>query len=404
MESHQDTDVSALALRTPPNPDWPYKTILNQIKARQKARDKLPHLAAHPGIVFPEASVIEQASSKATARYKAGLVSGDTLIDLSGGAGIDCAAMMQHFKTGIAIEQDPQTAAILEHNLRVVMGLNMQVICARSEDAVNNLPQADLAYIDPQRRTADRKGLFKLEHSSPNILDMMPALYTKAAMIMIKTSPVLDIDHTLGCLPDAESVHVVEWRGECREVLYCLRPGHPPVHPPSPPKDAMIHAVTIDDQGDVIRQFSFTRRQEQEATLSMGLEDAPGTLGGQYLYEPSAGFMKAGAYRLMGGRFNLTKLHPHTHLYISPVLRSDFPGRIFQIYGIYAGNGKDLPLTQASITVRNFPAEAASLMKKLGLRDGGPDTVFACTVHTARADNQKILIHARKIAHQGEKT
>jgi hypothetical protein len=117
------------------------------------------------------------------------------------------------------------------------------------------------------------------------------------------------------------------------------------------------------------------------------------------LYEPSAAFTKAGAYRLLAARFGLHKLHPHTHLYTSTELCPDFPGRIFQIYGIYPASGKGLPVTQASITIRNFPAEAATLMKKLGLKDGGDDTLMACTL----MDGQKALIHVRKTSQSDQK-
>ena len=378
---HQKSDVAALALQKPPVTDWPYKLILNQIKSRQKATLKIPSWINIPGIIFPAPDVIEQASSQATARYKASCVEGKTYIDLTAGSGIDSAAIMGRFSSGIAVEKEPETAAILQHNLVSCLKLPIDIQCGTAEDMLQHCAAVDLIYIDPQRRDSQRRGLFKLAEASPDITTLLPLLRKKAKQILIKTSPLLDIDHAIETLKYVDQVHIVEWRGECREVLYLMNTDQRSEAAAAP----ILHAVSIDDQGAPIRSLCFTREDERAALVEYQNPSV-------YLYEPSAAFTKAGAYRFLAARFGLHKLHPHTHLYTSTELCPDFPGRIFQIYGIYPASGKGLPVTQASITVRNFPAEAATLMKKLGLKDGGDDTLMACTL----MDGQKALIHVRK--------
>jgi len=69
---HARDDVAALALSKMPD-GWPRADILNQIKARQKARIKIPSWAdieLRPDIVFPAPDLIEQASSQAYKRYE----------------------------------------------------------------------------------------------------------------------------------------------------------------------------------------------------------------------------------------------------------------------------------------------------------------------------------------------
>ena len=42
ITAHEKDDIAALALKKPPVADWDYKLILDQIKSRQKARQKIP--------------------------------------------------------------------------------------------------------------------------------------------------------------------------------------------------------------------------------------------------------------------------------------------------------------------------------------------------------------------------
>jgi hypothetical protein len=82
-------DVQKLALKKNPFPKLDYKLLLNQIISKGKAKDKLPTWFASEGIIYPEKLSIEQTSSEKTAIYKAEIVSGECLIDLTGGFGID---------------------------------------------------------------------------------------------------------------------------------------------------------------------------------------------------------------------------------------------------------------------------------------------------------------------------
>ncbi|GAW88357.1 methyltransferase [Flavobacterium psychrophilum] len=84
-----DANISKLALQKNPFPEIPWVEILTQISAKSKAKEKLPTWYAHQNIMYPNKISVEQTSSEKTAYYKSNLVSGQSLIDLTGGFGVD---------------------------------------------------------------------------------------------------------------------------------------------------------------------------------------------------------------------------------------------------------------------------------------------------------------------------
>src|SRR5690606_36736682 len=102
----------------------------------------------------------------------------------------------------------------------------------------------------------------------------------------------------------------------------------------------------------------------------------------KYIYEPNSAILKAGAFKLPGARFDLAKLHLHSHLYTSDKLVS-FPGRTFECLAAAPYNKKAilqyLPETKANITTRNFPDSVQAIRKKTGIKEGGSVFLFATT-------------------------
>ena len=94
IREHQTDDVRALALqaRKYPNVDMP--TAITQIAGRQVAAEKIPSWSDMDDIWYPKHLSLEQCSSEVTARYKATLLKGNSLTDLTGGFGIDCASLL----------------------------------------------------------------------------------------------------------------------------------------------------------------------------------------------------------------------------------------------------------------------------------------------------------------------
>ncbi|MCB1532707.1 MAG: class I SAM-dependent methyltransferase [Alphaproteobacteria bacterium] len=379
MRRNDDADIRELALKKPPSADWPYPLILDQIKARQKAAVKIPSWSEHPDIVFPSSDLIEQASSTATAQYKAVLASGRSFADLTGGAGVDCAALASRFERGICIDCEENAAALLSHNLARLTQTPIEVYCESAENFLGRIEPVDLIMIDPQRRTQTRKGFFRLEDCSPDVPALLELLKTKTKRALIKTSPMLDIAQAIIDLGCVRAVHILEWRGDCKEVVYDLDFESPPAS-----EDIPRICVSLDDEGAVLKRFEFSPSQEQAR--------AETTLPQAFLYEPGPAFQKAGGFNAIAHRYSVQKLHEHTHLYTSEIYNPDFPGRAFEIIEILPVQHKALPLKKANLSIRNFPGDVASLRKKLKLQEGGDSYLFACTL----ADERKVLVHGRK--------
>ena len=77
-------NVAKLALQKNPFPEIEWISILNQIEAKTKSKTKLPNWFITKNIIFPSKISVEQTSSEKTADYKSGIISGDSIIDLTG--------------------------------------------------------------------------------------------------------------------------------------------------------------------------------------------------------------------------------------------------------------------------------------------------------------------------------
>ncbi|MBO4504329.1 MAG: SAM-dependent methyltransferase [Bacteroidales bacterium] len=384
IHAHQNDDVRKLALQGCKDPQVNIPLALQQIKGRQKAKEKLPEHYAHDGILYPATLSLEQCSSAATAHYKTSLADGDSLADLSGGFGVDMFAFARHFTQCIYIEPNGELCDITQHNAHVFGLTNIKVLQGTLEEHLANIGMVDWLYVDPSRRDPDGHRVVTLEECSPNLTECLDELRTHTRKgILVKLSPLIDIKHTLKQLPGTHTIHSVAVNGECKEVLFLLDANKTPVQ-----NTTCIAANILRDN---IQSFTFT--MQEEASAQPRLADAPLP----YLYEPNAAILKAGAFKCIATRFNLQKLHPHTHLYSNDTLLSDFPGRVFRIeetipFGKNARKSVAERTNKANVSVRNFPITAEELKKTLKLKDGGDTYIFGATL----SNGDKALLLCRK--------
>lgn len=387
IREHADSDVASLGLKKPPIADWPYPLILDQIKVRQKAKVKSPVFHAIEDFIFPSANVFEQSSSCACASYKASLFRGKTFVDLTAGSGADSFALAQQFLHGILIDTDKNNAELICHNTLAVKeqgGIQADIAVQHTdaESYVREMPDGiDLVYIDPQRRSDVQRGIFDLSKCSPDLPALLPILLQKTENILLKTSPVLDIHLAVSILKHVFAVHVVQWQGECKEVLYCLRACQLPDK-----KDIPVTVVDVDDRGLPVQSFTFTARQEAESDVQYGLPET-------YIYEPAPAIFKAGCFSLLSASFGLKKLHKHTHLYTSNQSISNFPGKCYQHIESVAPRAASLPTQKAELVLRNYPGHVNELRKKLKLAEGEEYRIFACTL----VNEEKKLLVCKKL-------
>ncbi|WP_400193441.1 hypothetical protein [Hymenobacter sp. B81] len=370
VAEHLHDDPATLALQARRYPNLPVPELVRQIQARQKAKAKLPAWADNAELVFPPALSVEQASSARTAAFKAALIGGTRLADLTGGFGVDAAHFAGSFEEVHYVERSAQLAAVVEHNLGVLGLRNVHCHAADAAQWLRSQPDGhfDYIYLDPARRDKADKKIFRLSDCEPDILGLLPLLLRKARRVLLKTSPMLDIEQAVQELGHVRRLWVVAVDNECKEVLYKLGP-EPAVDP---------ERLTVNLLRDGREQAFRLNKTRETRAVSRYAEPQ------QYLYEPNVAVLKAGGFKSIGISYNLLKLHQHSHLYTSDTLRADFPGRVFRCLAACRYDKKELlahlgPEQRAHVITRNFPDSVADFRYKTGIREGGTLYLLATT-------------------------
>ncbi|MCQ2360012.1 MAG: class I SAM-dependent methyltransferase [Paludibacteraceae bacterium] len=332
-----------------------------------KVNSKLPFLAGMDKFTLPCSLSLEQASSQATAEFKATILRDigteyESFIDMTGGMGVDTMFLSPLFKKAIYIEQNAELCSIATSNFKAMGIENIEVVCADSTQYISDIEHASVIYADPARRSHSGGKLVSISDCEPNLLPFLDVILPKCGILMVKLSPMLDITIAEKELKGVTDLYVVSVQGECKELLAICS------------KDSVgsisIHCVNLPET----TEFTFTKEEEQNAA-------APLSMPLKYLYEPNASILKAGAFKVLCSRFGVNKLHTSSHLYTSEHLITGFPGRTFEIEDIrkvHKEYFKDIE--KANITTRNFPTSVAELRKKLGIKEGGDIYMFATTL------------------------
>ena len=385
IQEHIEANVADLLLQGNRYQEVELKRMAAQILARQKARHKIPAWYANERLHFPPPLSVEQGSSEATARFKANLVSGQKLIDITGGMGIDCFYMSESFEQAIYFDQQKIVAEAAAYNFEA-LGV-ADKIDVRTEDAIlalsKNPEPADWIYADPARRDDRQRKVAQLASCTPDLTEVLPTLFRSAPNILVKTAPLLDIDLAVSQLKFVQAVYVVGLDKECKEVLYVLKQTSIPV------EEIPLKVRILNTDGRVRHSFNFTRREEADAAPEY-------TNPLKYLYEPQAAVLKAGAFKSIAAHFGLAKLAANTHLYTSEKLVAEFPGRSFEVVAVCKPDARALSEFvrggKANLTLRNFPGSVDDLRKKWRLKEGGDVYLFAAE----QFDGRKVVIVARK--------
>ena len=383
IEENRKADVRSLALQAKKYPEVDMAMAVVQIAGRQIAEAKIPSWYRVEGLLYPKHLSMEQCSSEATALYKMGLVEGETFADLTGGFGIDCSFLSRKFKQADYVERQAELCELAGHNFPL-LGLNIVVHNEDGVDYLKRMQPVDCLYLDPARLDGHGGKTVAISDCEPDVSALEELLVEKAKTVMVKLSPMLDLSLALKSLKHVQEVHIVSVNNECKELLLLLRKS-------AVSSEIQIHCEQIVNSCEH-QHYAFTLSEEH--TSECPLAEAVGA----YLYEPNASILKAGAYRSLTQAYPVEKLHASSHLYTSAHFIEDFPGRRFKVEAVSGFGKKELKefmqgMEKANLTIRNFPSSVAELRKRLKLKEGGEDYLFATTL----ADESKVLIKCRKV-------
>ena len=371
--------ISKLALQKNPFQDVDWISILNQIEAKTKSKDKLPTWFSTKNIIYPTKISIEQTSSEKTASYKSTIVSGDSLIDLTGGFGVDDYYFAKKIKAVAHCEINPDLSNLVRHNFEQLDAKNINCYSGDSLATLTSLNKKwDWIYIDPSRRNDAKGKVFMLKDCLPNVPENIDFYFKNSDSILIKTAPLLDISAGLLELKNVKNIHIVALENEVKELLWELHKEY----------SGTITIKTINIVKNKTETFDFILNEESELPYY--------NLPQKYLYEPNSAIMKSGGFNEVSTFFKVNKLHNFSHLYTSEKL-IDFPGRIFEIINTLVYNKTEMKThlenKQANITTRNFPDTVESIRKKWKIKDGGNVFCF----FTTDENNRKIVLICTKI-------
>ncbi len=379
INANINVNITKLALQKNPFPEMEWISILNQIEAKTKAKDKLPNWFASKNIVYPSKISVEQTSSEKTACYKSTLISGKSLIDLTGGFGVDDFYFAKKLKTVAHCEINPELSEIVQHNFEQ---LKIQNICCYIGDSLEILKilnhKWDWIYIDPSRRNDVKGKVFMLKDCLPNVPDNLEFYFENSDAILIKTAPLLDISAGLLELKNVKTIHIIALENEVKEILWELKKNY-------------LESITI-------QTVNITKEKKQtfEFILNQELQFPTYNLPQKYLYEPNSAIMKSGGFDEVSVFYKINKLHKHSHLYTSNEL-IPFAGRVFEIKNSFpytkSEMKKYLENTKANITTRNFPDTVEVIRKKWKIKEGGNLYCF----FTTDKNNTKIFLICNKI-------
>ncbi|MFH6769133.1 class I SAM-dependent methyltransferase [Gaetbulibacter aquiaggeris] len=379
INNNLDSNITSILLKGTSFSSLDTKEIIEQIEAKKKCENKLATWFQTKNIYYPNKLNIEQTSSEVTAHYKSKLIKGNSLIDITGGFGVDSLFFSKYFEKIVHCELDKHLSDIVKHNYSQLGVINIET---QNIDGIqflreNNKP-VDWIYADPSRRH-DRKGkVFFLNDCLPNIPEQLDTIFNYTKNVMIKTSPLLDLTIGINELNHVKSIHIVAINNEVKEILWILEKNFL--------DEIFVKTVNIFKEDFIAFDFLLNDEKKHRSEYSLPLT---------FLYEPNAAVLKAGAFNIITKQLQVFKLHTNSHLYTSHKL-IDFPGRRFKIENILPYHIKTIKqanLKKANITTRNFPESVQQLRKKLNIKDGGEKYLF----FTTDKDDRRIVIITSKL-------
>ncbi len=205
------TEENALATATALRRSWPADLVaaaLTQARLRHRARAKFGADAAR--MYFTQAG-LEQATAGIVAAHHAARYPPEARIaDLCCGIGGDLRALAATHPI-LAVDRDPLTAAIAQANADA-FGLAGRVTVRCEDVTTTDLTGYDAAFLDPARRTAERRVFNVADYQPP--WSFIAALVARVGNVGVKVAP--GIPHNL-IPPDAEA----EWVSVDGDVKEC---------------------------------------------------------------------------------------------------------------------------------------------------------------------------------------
>lgn len=356
--------------------------IMQQIPIQSKLKNKLPTWYAKGCLVTTKA--LEQASSEATAIFKASLINGDTLVDISAGLGVDAFHFSKKFKHVISIDTNKELNELVRYNNYKLGANNITRLDNNAEEYLMCATEKfDVVYCDADRRPNATERVFTIENSTPNILKLLPIIQNKAKKFLLKLSPLVDLTYICKTMPNIATIVVVGIKNEVKEILVLIDFSNEK-------SEIEICATEVDFDGKITNRFSSFETIVNTKKLN---------LTHSYFYDPSVMLLKSNLVLQYANFIEAKLISKRSGYMVSEKEIENFFGRKFIVINQvsysksainrYLTNNK---ISQANVAARGFVDTVEGLRKSFKLKDGGEDYLF----FGVDAVNEKWMWHTRK--------
>ncbi|NNL16895.1 MAG: class I SAM-dependent methyltransferase [Flavobacteriaceae bacterium] len=380
IKTHLDSNPYDLTLKRKEFNGVSMREIAEQIDSKRRIKDKLPSWFKADRIIYPNKSRLQQSSSEITAKHKCELISGASIIDITGGFGVDCFYLAKSFEEVYYCEQEEELHNIAVHNFGILKANNIK---AFNDDGLDVLKKSKMhfswIYADPSRRHESKGKVFFIEDCQPDVIEHLDLFFNHSEKVLLKLSPMLDLSRTIKDLGHVKRIDIVAVNNELKELLFVLEKDYI--------NQIMVNCFNY--KGEQKSKYEF--EWGSDSSVSYGVPEV-----GDFLYEPNVAILKGGAFKHLSHDFELNKVGLNSHLYFSN-RKKEFPGRRFLIKDIQSYSNKSdlkqkLRNSQANISTRNFLLTVEVIRKKYKIKDGGDRYVF----FTADQVGNKLVIYCKK--------
>ncbi len=359
------------------------------------------------------------------------------IADLTGGLGVDSLAFSMMAERVLYNEMDARKASAAKHNFPLLGADNIEVfnyavrpscavspslsgrqVSSRESDSrfeTDGKPRdvtskfwselhafkPDIIYLDPARRSNEGNKVFLLEDCSPDVLTLLPDLFSITGNLLLKLSPMADISMLVSRLrehgADTKEVHVISVGGECKELLLWMVK--------STPKASETYDIVICENGQILRFSSDTERNSSVALFEDEMEFSTS----KQLFEPGKALFKSGLFNTICTVFAMRAAGLSTHIYFSANTndtpegtRPDTCGKLYEILETTALNKQSIrdfskKYPKAEVTARNIPMRSEDLRDKLKCKSGSDIHIFGLRLDFKNSKSGNYLVAARKI-------
>ncbi len=356
IADHINEKPDSLALTFKNKVPFDLTKLTQLLQLYHKAKHKIPLWVSSRCAMHSKS--YEQCSHHEVSKFKSTLVKGNLLLDLTAGLGVDSYYFSKQFNNVVSLEKDTNTFAFNKYNTLKLKATNISVIHGDLEtfDFQNDY---DVIYLDPDRRLSGQTQLRSVETYSPDIFVWYKKLLTHCKTLLIKLSPMVDINYLEQQIPEITATYVIAYKNEVKELLLKID---------SNADNTVQQRIAVDINQHGTQQYIGKKNYEMGELMA-----SP-----KVILEPSKSIIKAELGMVYAKLNKLKSIHPKSQYFFSDQTLDNFMGRQFEII-------EDLPVQWSQIkkhlkarkikainvAQRNFYHDVKAIRNKLNIKEGG---------------------------------